>query len=721
MKTKYLSKAEREKGTTHYLTWATFNGLGFSFLGDTPVYLMAIHFGATNTQLGYISSIIDASGLILLFLPRLLAGSNLVQVHFYAWLVRGLVCLLYGILLFVQGQIAVMIILIVYTLFCASRTFGVAVASPIQQMLATSATTGEIVVKTSNRFQITRFASQFTSFLILSIKQLPGITGYLVLMLLGMITNTISSFHLKKVPCREVVEYHRSSNILAIFVQSMRDRERALTLFVKWHTLSVAIIFSFIIPFLRKIANFPPNVIFLYTLSGTLATIAAGYMLQPFADRVGSKPIITITSFLLAGVALIWSMISPANHWFIFFLLGFVTTFLLGVNGLLASRLELKSIPEKDRISYIAMMYFCSAIVSLATGLFAGKLADLSERIAFHGLNPFGLTFFIAVILAAQNGLLCSLLQDVGSLSVKETANILFSTRNLKSFLDIYQLKITDDPIKRTTILQSIGQSDTPLATSEIKRILKHPLSTEKGDVIESLFDHPRPSLLKSLLSEAADPFSCCRAKAIFALGAYSNPQVEQLLLTLLDDPTATIRSTAAKSLARIGNTTALPTIKTLAADPGLSTRAAMNYFIALSLMDKSGAYLADLFQRIEYREGSMFEQTMFSLAAKMLDFDPPLADLYQEDNIKKYAGFQKLLDEAKQLRPFFDQAATLYGWYARGNYQNIWVWCRNLLEQNTFEGPLSYLRQSIITHDLEMIDKDNTVAVVYFTYQLIK
>ena len=71
MKTKYLSKEEREEGLQHYLNWATFNGFGFSFLGDTIVYLLAIHFGASNTQLGYISSIIHVSGIILLFLPRL--------------------------------------------------------------------------------------------------------------------------------------------------------------------------------------------------------------------------------------------------------------------------------------------------------------------------------------------------------------------------------------------------------------------------------------------------------------------------------------------------------------------------------------------------------------------------------------------------------------------------------------------------------------------------
>ena len=121
MKTTYLSKEEREIGRTHFVKWAAYNGLGFSLLGDTPVQLMAIHFGATNIQLGYISSILHVSGLILLFLPRMLAGKNLITIQFWSWLLRGLVCCGYGIVLGLEGQMAVGFIMGLYTIFCVIR------------------------------------------------------------------------------------------------------------------------------------------------------------------------------------------------------------------------------------------------------------------------------------------------------------------------------------------------------------------------------------------------------------------------------------------------------------------------------------------------------------------------------------------------------------------------------------------------------------------------
>lgn len=720
MKTRYLAKEERQTGIRYYLRWATLNGLGFSFLGDTTVYLMAIHFGASNTQLGYLSAMAYMSGLVLLFVPRLLAGVNLVTIHFYAWIIRGVICLSYGLLFFLSGQAAVGLILLIHTLFCLARTFGVAVSSPIQQMLSTASTTGEIVVRTSNRFQTTRFLSQFFSFLILSVKELSGIIGYLILMGIGVIVNTFSAFSLKHIPCREVVEYRKGQNVFVIFSKNMKNRERALTLFVKWHTLSVAIIFTFMVPFLRKFVHLPSNVIFLYTLTGTLATVSASYLLRPFTDRIGSRPVLILTSFSMVSISIIWGMTPITLHWSTFFILGFFTTFLQGLLLLLSSRLEVKSIPSKDKIGYVSMMNFFSAIISFIVGLSGGMLADLGEAHVFPGLNPYGLTFFLGAILAMQNGVLSLFLEDAGSLSVKETANILFSTRNLRAFLDVYQFNMTEDPIKRKATLLSIGKSDTPVAVDEIRRILKNPLSTEKEEALKSLFAYPKPALLPDILQEASKEHSYHCLTALFALGAYPTPEVEAFLLKLLDHHSSNIRSTAAKSLARIGNTSALPLIHQLAEDKTLAVSDRLNYQIALCLMDTSGEHLVRLFQIADHHKGGMYEQSVLALTARMLDFEPPLSDLYQEENLKSVAGLEFLLEEAKQFTPFFEHENFLLEYYQQGKYPEIWQWCRDILPHVCEKSRYIYLTKAIQQYNLREANKNTTLAALYFTYQII-
>ena len=439
MKTQYLSAAEREKGLSYYLRFSTFNGLGFSFVGTTQIYLLALYFGATNTQIGYLSSMLHVSGLALLFIPRMLAGKNIVDVLFKSWLLRGFVCLMYGSIVLFDGQTAVVMIMIIYTIFCVIRTVGVAVSPPVQRMLSTPSAPGEVVVKTSNRFQVTRLGSLFISFLLLSFKHLAELTGLLLLQVLGVVFNTLASLQLRNIPCREKVEYTKGRNLFVILQESLQQRERAFTLLVRLHTVGLMVMTAFIIAFLRKILLFPSNMIFIYTIIETLATITAGYVLKPFADRIGSKPLLIMASLLLTVMGLAWGLLPVSIPWGIVFLMGFLTRFLVHTCLLLVSRLVLKSMPVKDSLGYTSMINFFTALVSLGIGLLGGMLADFGTMFTLTGFNSFGFSFVLLSVVALLNGILSAFLQDRGSLSLKDTIGILFSTRNLKAFLDIYQ------------------------------------------------------------------------------------------------------------------------------------------------------------------------------------------------------------------------------------------------------------------------------------------
>ena len=66
-KTKYLSEAEKQQGRKHMYRQEVFNGIAYSLLGDTIVYLLAIYFGAGNLALGYIASASYIAGIVLPF------------------------------------------------------------------------------------------------------------------------------------------------------------------------------------------------------------------------------------------------------------------------------------------------------------------------------------------------------------------------------------------------------------------------------------------------------------------------------------------------------------------------------------------------------------------------------------------------------------------------------------------------------------------------------
>merc|ERR1711879_466358 len=130
--------------------------MGFNFMGETPVYLLAIHFGASNIELGYISSVIFLSGFILVFLPRLLAGKNLIKVQSTAWFIRGMFIL--------EGSPAVLLILIAYSLFCSARMVGVVIWNPLIKMVTTSQNRGQVLAEGSIANQSASVLSKLISF-----------------------------------------------------------------------------------------------------------------------------------------------------------------------------------------------------------------------------------------------------------------------------------------------------------------------------------------------------------------------------------------------------------------------------------------------------------------------------------------------------------------------------------------------------------------------------
>jgi len=415
-------------------------------------------------------------------------------------------------------------------------------------------------------------------------------------------------------------------------------------------------------------------------------------------------------------------MLIPLDlHWAFIFLLVFLTLFFQGMIVILTALLMLKMIPEQDKITYTSMVHFFSAIIALFIGLFGGYLIDLGETLSFPFFHDYSLVFLMQGIFALGISATCVYLKDPGSLSVRETAQILLSTRNLKAYLDVYQFNITQDPVKKKTILLSIGQSNTSIATIEIRKILKNPLSAEKRELLRSLFERPRDVLLEDIIREANDEHSYHRGSAIFALGAYPHKKVEDILVKLLNDPSPEIGSTAAKSLARIGNVSELETVLELSKSPANRIWERMNFYIALSLMDQRGEYLTDLFETARKEESVSGAQTMLSLCSSLLEMSPLLSEVFQKENEKSMKGLKAFLNEARQIQIFNQQKKSLQEDFQKGDWVKIFVWCGSLLEEKMFEDYRSHLKDAILNQPPESLNPTTVLATLYFTYQLIK
>ena len=717
---RFLSQEEREEGLKRFQKHSFWNGLGFNLLNVTVVYLMAIHFDATNLQLGYISAVFHVAGVVNLFLPYLIRGARITQVFFYGWLFRGLICLLYGLLFVLEGQAAVFCILFVYTSFSVLRIVGIAVQDPLYKNVLKPSEVGENLAKLNVRQGIAQAISKVISFVTLSVPFLQGIGGLVLLTYLGTATNTLAAVYIKNVPSRERVELRKGRNPLKVFIDAMGKREVRLTQMVRWLGLSAGVLLSLIIPFLRKEAGLPPNLVFLYMLVGAGSYILASLLLRPFADRVGSKPLVVASNFLLAIIALVWAFAGTRLPWIVYFILGFFTFFFMNVRMILVGRLLIKVIPERDRIGYTSMMNFGTAGIAFCAGMLGGFLLDIGGGLEVGFLHSYSLTFVLAALLIFFSGFFCLRLRDYGSLTFRETAEILFSIRNLRAFLDLYQLDTTDDPVKKETILRSLGLSDTRLAARGLQDSLKTPLSWEKERIFRSLFTHPKNDLLDDIIEEARDAGSYNRRDAIFTLGAYPGRRVRKILTEFLDEKDPEVVSIALKSLARIGDSRHLDRIwKDLKAGP-VSAKVEMDYIIALSIMDKDADFLEEMFRLARPERGKRFQQLIYVICSRRLGLEPPVSEYFQLENDRRGRGFAELVGEARQLEEFQNAGKQMNEQYRHSRYSSIWSWCRDACGSRRFDPPWSKIAKAVENHDTRHIDDTNTLAATYFTYKVM-
>ena len=718
MITNFLTQDERTQGARMLVWHSFFNGLGFGFLAETIIYLLALQFDPTNTQLGFISSAVHIAGLVLLFLPRMTHEINLRKLYFAAWTARGAVSVFYLLLLFTDGQPAVMLILGTYSLFCVSRIIGVSMAEPVQQMMATSETRGRFIGRNFLSMQTARLLSQILSFALTSFAFFNELGGLLILIGIGITANTISALFLLGVPFREKSQYRKSSTIAVVFMRTIRNREQILVILIRCLSLSSMVLLGFIIPFLRVVLGLPQNMIFLYSVVGSLGMLASSLVLRPFVDSVGSKPLL-LAAFLAQAFTLgIWGVLGSGAGYGTIFVLGFITTFLQAAAFQLVARLVLNVIPAEDKVSFMSLLNFISALFAFASGIAGGRLIDIGEKAALAFGSSYSLTFASGALISTGALVLVLLVNDTGSLGMREAANILFSLRNLKTFMDIYNFHLTENPVKKQNFLTSINYSAAPGAEPELRQILNNPVAPDKEQILISLYKNPRPRLLDLIIREAENGDSTHRATAIFALGAYPLPRSAAALARLYRSGDPRIAAAAAKSLARIGEAPPPEELEGQLFTPGMPTRVIQDLMVALSVRESGEVYLRRLFSLVPSSRSSYHQQAVLALAALLEGFTPALDIIYARENEERGAGLDLVLEEARSFEPFLTSGEVLRSNYRKARYEEIHSWCTAVISRfGLLETPPA---RSIVESDKSSLNDALTLGSLYYLFQLL-
>ena len=733
VRTKYLSDAEKREGQKNLYHSEVYNGLGYSMLGDTIVYILAVQFNAGNLALGYIASAMYIVGVVLPIMASVFRHRNVVKVQTVTWFLRGIVSIGYLPLLWLEGNSAVTLLLVVYTLFCLMRLVGAVLYDYTFKTITSNKTRGRVIGNANVAFQSSTIIAKFLNFVITSIKSLSGMIGLVSLQMFGVVMNTVASLYLSKIPCRATIEYKKGRTLFVIFKEAMIDRDARIRLLVFWFYMSVTVVMGMTIAFLSREVSIPSNIIFLYTVGASFAVVLAGNFCKFFSDRLGSRPLIVANGIGLVLSLIVWVFISATHEVYIFFILGFITNFFLAVVSILIRRLLASVIPDDEGVGFNSMTNFVVAFFALFSGLAGGALASLGavipHQLTLFGLtlgNTYYLTFSLALVLSIFALIFTISMREKGSLSTKDATQLMFSLHGIRAFINIDKLEKVTDPLKRKSLLLSLGKNLTGVATSEIRSNLANPFYNDKAEVIRGLFDRPRVSLVGDLIQDAFCFDSYTQIESIFALGALTNNEkAEQALVYLLEKGNSLVSSTAAKSLARVTRNGRYLKRVTALSEGAQNILEELNFLISRNIMDKEGTFFEDLFLAAKRGNSATFRQTRYTILAYFLEGTPPLGDIYEQKNLLHDDFLIDFLDESRDVAEIELQRGAILSAFEHREWSRIWAISFAMTRSVTVDIPryhhVNMAIQEAQTMPRAQTDGDDALAVLYFAYQVKK
>ncbi|MDI9428936.1 MAG: MFS transporter [Spirochaetota bacterium] len=735
-KTRYLSEAEKREGQKHLYLQEMYNGIGYSWLGDTIVYLMAIYFSASNIALGYISAAAYITGVVLPFVPRIFHGKNHIKVQSTVWAFRGFVCLLYLGLYFLSGKSAVVLLLVVYTLFNLFRMIGVALHDSTVRTVSSSSNRGRVVAGMNTAYQGASVVVRIITAVVLSIERFAGLVGLLALQVAGVVANFLSARQMAKIPSRTTIMHKKGRTVGVLFKEAMADPSMRRRLILRWLSLSVSVVFALTTPFLRVEVGLSNSMVVTYSVILSLAVMVASYISKHFSDRLGSRPLVIFSTLFSLFFFLIWSLISAQTKVAWIFVLGFFTNFFVSLIGILTFRLVTQVMPDDETVAFNSMVNFVIAIIAFVIGIFSGFLADLAPfartLLVIGGKavgNGYTFVFLFAIILTALEVIFSIRLQEGGAYTSQAAAQVLFSRHGLRAVSMIEKLQRTTDPAKRRFLMLSLGENFNNLATSELRQILASPFSPDKREAVRTLADRPRKALLDDLIRVAQDDDSYVQLDAIAALGAYRKEErAKQVLLNLMQNGRwASVRSMASKSLARVSEGTEYLNLVNELSHSALHIDETIDFLVAKRIMDKSGSYLREFFISIEQGRSPTFRQTRYAVIDSMIKFDSPrLAQIYERMNLGNKDYLSSFLSESRDLSLIDLNYSKILSWFAKEDWEKVRELCVTILETSdlSFDELFDNLKCGLLKAkemNIALFDIQDMLAMLYFSYSLGK
>ncbi|NLZ77454.1 MAG: MFS transporter, partial [Spirochaetales bacterium] len=502
------------------------------------------------------------------------------------------------------------------------RMIGIALNDSTMKSISSPSNRGKVVANANVAYQSSSMTVRLIMTAVFAVQRFSGLVGLVTMQVLGVVANCFASREIKKIPSRMVITHKPGRTVWTLFTEAMAQPVMRRRLLLKWIATGVTVIFGLTTPFFRIELGSSNGIVVLYSVLLGLSVMAASWVSKRFSDRLGSKPLVFLSTIFTLGFFALWGILPGTLHFAWFFALGFLTNTFVALVNLLTFRLMTQVMPDDELVSFNSMVNFINGIVAFAVGMLSGFLANFAQgSLLFRDTvlgNGYTLVFIFGFLLLLVEALVALRIQEIGAYSSQAAAQVVFSMHGIRAVSMIERLERTSDPAKRRMLMHNLGGNVNYLATSELRSILASPFHVDKLEAVRAIGDRPRKSLLDDLIRVARDDDSYVQLDAIAALGSYRKEEKAKSALVdlLLHGRWASVRSMASKSLARISDSDEYLNVVNELSRSAKHIDEVIDYLVAKRFMDKEGKFFQEFFDFVEQGRSGTFRQTSYSVVA---------------------------------------------------------------------------------------------------------
>ncbi|MBN1256241.1 MAG: hypothetical protein JXA52_00900 [Planctomycetes bacterium] len=461
---------------------ATFwNAWGNGLTTMAIIYLLALHYHASDFQMGLLYAAMYISGFAPVFAPLLLNGRETTAIWSKFWLLRTFACFPYLLLPFLPSNtMRVWVLVVAYYTFTIARAFGMSASFSVYKALATPRELPGTMATLVSLVQAGRLAVTILIFAVFGsgwfAKDEPA---FILLIGIGIAFNGFTSWLLSRLPKTGYLEEGSLKSMAHAFRQVWQNPVMLKIAMVIACQTGLVICSAYRISYFKNVVEFSNSLVVLIVIAEILGAIISSYAIRIIGHSISPSALILGAQVVLMSFGFLWIFVEALPGWPTGLLWTFVETLpawpviplaiLISVPiatcnvATFAVTLQLRTgiLPEGREVQ-TSVVYQVTGVVAAVLTIGVLNLTEgITDLLTLPGIHQYSRQFGLMFILSILTCIIGIRMKPEGLRAVL-TDMTLFAPANLKSIYSAYREETRNTQLLRKSGFESENTEDNP-------------------------------------------------------------------------------------------------------------------------------------------------------------------------------------------------------------------------------------------------------------------